>query len=164
MKEAPKRQELQDLVSLAAISEVVNQTLGVTQQVLAVHKLVVQDGNPLILLVDADTELGAYFVYFQIEDQPYHFVVVIREESKKLIASSAYIEAAVRVYLTLRSTTLHPDTITEKVGLTPTRKRLLGEAKHPRIPHVKFKENCWYFEPQEDMPGNLENKLKFLLD
>ncbi|MEO1590875.1 MAG: DUF4279 domain-containing protein [Cyanobacteria bacterium J06632_22] len=147
-----------------AISEVLNPTLGVTEQVLAVHKLAVQDGNPLILLVDKDGELGAYYIYFGIEDEPYHFVVVIRQEGKKLVASAAYIEAAIRVYLLISSTTLHPNTITEKVKLNPTRKGLLGEASHPRTPNVKFKENRWYFEPQKGVPGNLENKLNFLLD
>jgi hypothetical protein len=155
---------LQDVALSVAISEVLNPTLGVTEQVLAVHKLLVRDGNPLVLLVDKDTELEACYIYFDIEDEPYYFVVVIREEHKKLIASAAYIEAAVRVYLTIRSTTLHPDTITDKVKVNPTRTHLLGEARSPRTPHIRFKENCWYFEPQKSVPGSLENKLKFLLD
>lgn len=89
-----------------AISEVLQPTLGVTEQVLAVHKLVIQDdGNPLILLIDEESELGAYYVYFGVEDEPYYFVVVIRQESNELVASAAYIEAAVRVYLSIRSAT-----------------------------------------------------------
>ncbi|KJH71199.1 DUF4279 domain-containing protein [Aliterella atlantica] len=155
---------MQYLALSAAISEVLRPTLGVTQQVLAVHKLVVQDGKPLILLVDEKSELGAYYIYFGIEDQPYHFVVVIREEQKTPIASAAYIEASVRVYLAIASTTLAPDTITEKVKLNPTSKRLLGEPKNPRNPRLKFKEHRWYFEPQKNVPGSLETKLKFLLD
>jgi Domain of unknown function (DUF4279) len=155
---------LQDLALSVAISEVLNPTLGVTEQVLAVHKLIVRDGNPLILLVDEDTEPGAYYIYFEIEDEPYYFVVVIREDQNRLIASAAYIESAVRVYLTISSTKIHPDIITEKIKVNPTRKHLLGEARHSKTPHIKFKENCWYFEPQKDVPGNLENKLKFLLD
>lgn len=157
-------QNLQDLALQVAISEVLNPTLGVTQQVLAVHQLVVQDGSPLILLVDQTTELGAYYVYFAIQKQPYYFVVVIREEQEKLTASASYIEAGVRVYLTIISKTLDPDIITEKLKIKPTRKHLLGEAKYPKAPHVKFEENFWDFEPQRTVPGSLENKLNFLLD
>jgi hypothetical protein len=51
---------LQDIALSVAISEVLNPTLGVTEQVLDVHKLLVQDGNPLILLADEDTEPGLY--------------------------------------------------------------------------------------------------------
>ncbi|MBE9116413.1 DUF4279 domain-containing protein [Lusitaniella coriacea LEGE 07157] len=155
---------MQNLASQVAISEVLNPTLGVTEQVLAVHKLVVQDGNPLILEVDKDSEPGAYYLYFKIEDEPYHFVIVIREEGKNLVASAAYIEAAIRVYLSICSTTLHPREITKKVKLNPTKIHVLGELKYPRISHRKFTQNYWYFEPQKGMPGNLENKLKFLLD
>ncbi len=147
-----------------AIYEVLNPTLGVTEQVLAVHKLVVEDGNPLILLVDENSYPGAYYIYFGIEDEPYHFVVFIKQECEKLVASAAYIEAAIRVYLSIASTALDPNTITEKVKLNPTRTQLLGESRNPRNPNVKFKENRWYFEPQKGVPGNLENKLNFLLD
>lgn len=155
---------MQDSASQAAIYEVLNPTLGVTEQVLTVHKLVLENGNPLILLVDEDSEAGAYYIYFAIEDEPYHFVVVIRQEHEKLVASAAYIEAAVRVYLLIASTVLHPNTITQKVKLKPTRTQLLGESRNPRNPNVKFKENRWYFEPQKNVPGNLENKLNFLLN
>lgn len=147
-----------------AINEVLNPTLGVTEQALTVHKLVVEDGNPLILLVDEDSYPGAYYIYFAIEDEPYHFVVFIRSEGEKLVASAAYIEAAIRVYLSIASTVLHPNTITEKVKLNPTRTQLLGESRNPRNPNVRFKENRCYFEPQKGVPGNLENKLNFLLN
>jgi hypothetical protein len=43
---------LSNLAFKVAISEVLNPKLGVTEQVLAVHKLVIRDGSPLILLVD----------------------------------------------------------------------------------------------------------------
>jgi hypothetical protein len=155
---------LKDRASSIAISEVLNPTLGVTEQVLAVHQLSVLDGSPFVLRVDEDAEPGAYYIYFEIEDEPYHFVVVIREQQEKLMASAAYIEAAVRVYLTISSATLHPDSITDKVKINPTRTRFLGEARSPQAPHIKLKENRWYLEPQESTPGSLENKLKFLLD
>lgn len=147
-----------------AIAEALNPTLGVTEQVLAAHKLVFRDGTPLILRVDEESEPEAYFIYFGIEDEPYYFVVVIREENKNLVASATYIEAAVRVYLSIRSTTLSPSAITEKVTLNPTKTYLRGESRYPRNPHVKFKKHHWYFEPQKGVPGELENKLNFLLD
>jgi hypothetical protein len=156
--------KLKDLASQIAISEVLNPTLGVTEQVLAGHKLVATDNIPRILSIDDRSELGAFYVYFGIEGEPYYFVVVVREEEGKLIASASYIEAAVRVYLRITSTSLDPIAITERLKLTPTQSRKIGDIKHPRNPQLTFQEHRWYFEPQQDIPGNIENKLRFLLD
>jgi hypothetical protein len=155
---------LKDLASQIAISEVLNPTLAVTEQILAAHKLVLQNNLPKILAIDDDTEVGAFYIYFGIEDEPYHFVIVVRQEDEKLVASASYIEAAVRVYLRITSTSLDPIVITERVNLTPTKSHKIGDVKNPRTPQLTFQEHRWYFEPQQDIPGNIENKLRFLLD
>ncbi|MBE9039223.1 hypothetical protein IQ235_00235 [Oscillatoriales cyanobacterium LEGE 11467] len=152
----------EDLAKKVAISETFNPMLGVTEQVRAVHKLLVRDNTPKILFVDEKSEPGAFFIYFEIENEPYYFVLVVREENDRLVASASYIEAAIRVYLLISSTLLDPIAIIERVKLRPTRSYKIGEKRVPKS-LVKFKENRWYFEPQKDIPGTLENKLNFLL-
>lgn len=151
---------MRDVAVKVAVCEVLNPTLGVTEQVLAVHKIARQDRVLAILFVDEDTEAGAFYVYLGIENEPYHFVVVVRQEEGRLIASASYIEAAVRVYLTISSTSLEPSTITERVKLTPSRSCKIGEGRLPQLP----RENRWYFEPQRDVPGSAAQKVAFLLD
>jgi hypothetical protein len=155
--------ELQDLAVSVAIEEVLHPTWGVTQQVLAVHQIAIRDGQPSILRVDTETEPGTYFIYFEIVDEPYYFVIIVSEKDKILSVSGVYIEAEVKVELSISGTILHPDVITERLKLNPTRKCVLGESIRPQTPNIKFKTHSWYFEPQQDIPGELENKLQFLL-
>lgn len=155
---------MKDLAGQVAVSEALNPTLGVTEQVLAVHKLVQKDNAPAILLVEENSEVGAFFIYFGIVNEPYYFVVVVKQEDERLIASASYVEAAVRVYLGISSILLDPIAITERIKLIPTESYRIGEARLPRMRQLRFKENRWYFEPQKDTPGTLEDKLKFLLD
>jgi hypothetical protein len=156
---------LEDLARQIAIAETLNPTLGVSKQVLSVHKLVVKDNTPKILQIDGSRELGAFFVYFALEGEPYHFVIVIRSANDRMVAAAAYIEAGVRVYLTIVSMSLDPLSITNKVRLSPTRSYRMGDrirSQHRTSPIAK--EHRWYFEPQQDTPGELEQKLEFLLD
>jgi Domain of unknown function (DUF4279) len=155
---------LLDLVAQVAVSEVVTPMLGVTNQVLSVHKLAVKDGSPVILQIECNSETDTFCVYFKIESEPYYFVVTIGEKNEKLSVLGSYIEAAVRVYLRIGSIVLHPTAITEKVKLDSTRNVVIGESTIPKLPNFKSKENRWYFEPQTDTPGVLEKKLNFLLD
>jgi hypothetical protein len=155
---------LLDLVGQVAISEVVAPTLGVTIQVLTVHKVVIRDGVPVIFRIEYITETDTFCVYFKIEAEPYYFVVTIGRKDEKLSVLGSYLQAAVRVYLGISSSILDPTTITEKIKLNPTRSVVVGESPVPKLPNFKSKENRWYFEPQQDTPGELERKLNFLLD
>jgi hypothetical protein len=105
---------LLDLVTQVAVSEAVNPMLGVTIQVLTIHKLVVQDGIPVILRIEHISETDTFCVYFKIEAEPYYFVVAIGKENGKLSVLGSYIASAVRVYLRVGSTVLNPTAITKK--------------------------------------------------
>jgi Domain of unknown function (DUF4279) len=153
-----------DSVAQVAVSEVVTPSVGVTIQVLTVHKLVVRDGIPVILRIECITETDTFCVYFKIEAEPYYFVVTIGTKNGKLSVLGSSIDAAVRVYLLISSIILNPIVVTEKVKLNPTRTVAIGEPNIPQLPNFKSIENRWYFEPQQDTPGELERKLNFLLD
>jgi Domain of unknown function (DUF4279) len=147
-----------------AISEILEPQLGVTEQVLAVHRLIKLDGEFVPLDVHENSEAGKHFIYFAIEDEPYYFVIVVEKRKEGFACSASYIEAEVRVYLCITSLTLDPEMISQRIGLTPTRSRMIGEPQHPKTPYLKVKEHRWYLEPQKDLPRSLEDKLAYLLD
>jgi Domain of unknown function (DUF4279) len=155
---------LLDLVAQLAVSEVVAPTLGVTIQVLTVHKLAIRDGIAVISRIECIAETATYCVYFKIDTEPYYLVVTIGKKNGKMLVLGSYIEAAVRVYLRISSTIHDPITITEKVKLNPTKSVAIGESHIPQLSNFKSKNNRWYFEPQQDTPGELERKLNFLID
>jgi Domain of unknown function (DUF4279) len=152
-----------ELAKQAAIAEVLQPQLGTTEQFLAIHQLVMKDGVPIVLNVTTKDEIGVYCVYFQIVGERYYLMIVIVKEEEELVARSSYLEPAVRVYLHISSPLLAPTTISEKIKIQFTRSGNIGERINPRSP-VKHKENRWYFEPQANLPGNLEDKLEYLLD
>ncbi len=151
---------MEDLVRQIAIAEALNPQIGLTEQILAVHQLTMVDHVPSILLVDDNSD--GFRVYFGIENEPYYLVIVVREKAGELVAEFASLEAAVRVYLAISSKVYSPTAITERIGLTPTRTCLMGAPRTP-IKSLRFQEHRWYFEPQQNIPGDLHQKLNFLL-
>ena len=147
-----------------AIAEILKPQLGVTEQVLAVHRLTKSDGEFVPLDVHENSEVGRYFIYFGIEDEPYYFVMVVEQAEEGFTCSASYIEAAVRVYLCITSLTLDPEMISHRIGLTPTRSQRTGDLRRSKNSHLKIKEHRWYLEPQKDLPRSLEYKLAYLLD
>jgi Domain of unknown function (DUF4279) len=155
---------LQTTAIQVAIAEILKPQLGVTGQVLAVHRLTKQNGEYTPLDVHENPEIGRYFIYFGIEDEPYYFVIVVDQTEEKFACSASYIESAVSVYLVITSLIVDPEMISHRIELTPTRSQRIGDARHPRSPHLKIKEHRWYFEPQKDLPRSIEDKLTYLLD
>jgi Domain of unknown function (DUF4279) len=151
-----------ELAKQVAITEVLHPQLATTEQFLAIHQLVMKDEVPIVLHVTTKDEIGVYCVYFQIEGERYYLKIVVCKEEEDLIAGSSYLEPAVRVYLHISSPLLAPATISEKIKIQFTRSENIGERIRPRS--LEHKENRWYFEPQANLPGNLEDKLEYLLD
>jgi hypothetical protein len=156
--------EIQDLVKKCAIAEALRPKLGATQQILGIDRLVLTEGIPLALLVEQLPERDIFRVYFKIQDQPYYLVVIVSQEQEQFVADFALRAAEVRAYLTIQSQLLTPTIITERAGLTPTRSQQMGELMQPAYSPRRFAEHRWYFEPQANIPGSLEDKLEFLLD
>src|SRR5688572_1727990 len=74
-----------------ARAEIATHTFGVTGQYLAVHEVVVNaDGLSAIARVDDTSEVGAYHVYFELRDVPYHFVVVVGPDEAQTLSVSGH--------------------------------------------------------------------------
>lgn len=148
----------------AAIKEVLTPTLGITEQILSVHQIVMRSATPVIARIQDKSESGAYHIYFALEGEPYYFVVAVSFSDNQYFVSGSYIESAVRVYLRVSSDILEPEEITSRVGLIPTQCYTKGEKRYQRNPHLKFKEHRWYFELDKDIPNSIEEKLDSLLE
>ena len=137
-----------------ATIELENQALDFTEQFLQVHQILYRDNKPVIARVDDTREREAFFVYFTLQQQPYFYVLVIRIRNYKLTIDASYVEARVRVYLSIKSEELNVQQINELIGLTSTKTKY--------FPRAKF--NNWQFEPQKDIPEEIERKLDYLLN
>lgn len=152
---------LQQAAAEVACAEVLSPTWGVVEQILAVHKIVILDGMPSIARIDNITP-EIFNVYFYLEEQYYFLVIVVESNNNSLVVAGSYVEANISVYLIVESDLLEPDAITARIGIQPTRTNIRGEPRTPKSGLV-WKANHWIFEPQKDVPDELERKLSFLL-
>lgn len=152
---------LQQAAAEVACAEVLSPTWGVVEQILAVHKIVILDGMPSIARID-DTTPGIFDVYFYLEEQHYFLVIVVESNNNSLVIAGSYVEANISVYLMINSDLLEPDAITARIGILPTRTKNKGEPRTQRSSLV-CQTSQWIFEPQKDVPDELERKLSFLL-
>ncbi len=143
--------------------EIASPTLSATKEILAVHTPVLADGQPLIARADLTREKGAFYFYFRLEHEPYYLVLAVGpDDQKKLAVTSACIEAAVRVFLLVKSEKHTPDEITQRLGLTPTAAYAKGDRLHPELPPLPYTK--WRLEPHKSLPEDLGRKLDLLLD
>lgn len=152
---------LQQAAVEVACAEVLSPTWGVVEQILAVHKIVLLDGMPSIARIDNLTP-EIFNVYFYLEEQYYFLVIVVESNNNSLVVAGSYIEANISVYLIINSDLLESDAITARIGIQPTRTKKKGEPRTPKSSLV-WETNYWIFEPQKDVPDELERKLSFLL-
>lgn len=147
---------LQQAVEVAC-AEVLSPTWGVVEQILAVHKIVVSDGMPLIARID-DTTPEIFNVYFYLEEQYYFLVIVVESNNNSLVVAGSYVEANISVYLMINSDLLEPDAITAQVGIQPTRTDIKGEPRTPKS-NLVWETNYWIFEPHKAVLMNLTVNL-----
>lgn len=153
---------LQQSVAAIARQEVLAPTWGVVKQILAVHKLVILDGVPSIARIDDTREPEVFYIYFPLENQCYFLVILVEFNNSEFVVTGSYIEADIRVYLIVDSDLLEPDVITALIGIKPTTTHKKGELRTPKS-NLLCRTNQWIFEPQQDVPEELERKLSFLL-
>jgi hypothetical protein len=144
-----------------ARQEILSPTLATTKEVLAVHTPVLEDGQPLIARADTAREPGAFYFYFRLEGEPYYLVVVVWLGDKGLAVGCSCIEAAVRVFLLIKSKNLSPDEITRRLGLEPTAAQAKGTQLHKGL--APLAQTLWRFEPHKTLPEEVGRKLDLLL-
>lgn len=143
-----------DVAVRLARAEVVARTFALTRQYLATQDVVKDSaGLATVARVDDSHEPGAYHVYFEMRDGPYHCVVVVKPNGTGVLEVSwIYVQPAIRVYLAIRSTHVAPDEITRRTRLEPTRIRLKGTPIGIRQGGRPLNEHCWDLEARPDFP------------
>jgi hypothetical protein len=146
---------IEETVVEIAKQELAKPTLSDVARLLKVHKLAMVNDQLSSARVKIDDKNQRAQVYFDIEDEPYYFVLTVDYENKTI--GSVYIETKYRVYLRIISNDIPPSYITNCIGIIPTETGL-------KKAHHKEGMNFWHFEPQKDIPDTVECKLEYLLD
>ncbi|HUU96761.1 MAG TPA: DUF4279 domain-containing protein [Phycisphaerae bacterium] len=152
--------EREQIIEIAR-REIRLQNLGITQQVLEVHRIVEAEAGPKVAGVLEGKDPAWAHVYFAIEDELYFFKIDVQTSPVPRVLS-ADVEARANVYFSAPSQVLDPDEISELIGLEPTRSWRKGTPLYNsgRLRPI----SVWIYEPQHAMPGRVERKLPFLLD
>ncbi|WP_028580891.1 DUF4279 domain-containing protein [Desulfogranum japonicum] len=145
-----------------AITEIITPKLKVTEQFFAVHDI--DDKDP-IKYIERDDE--QYLVFVGIKNEPFYWVVKIEEKNNTPIVTWGHCNPYSRIYFSITSSSIPPETITRKLKLDPTRSGKKGETWQSRkgpVPGRIFKEDLWQYE--ENLPDALdfEDKLNSMLD
>jgi Domain of unknown function (DUF4279) len=149
-----------------ALEEVRVQHLYMTQQFFRPHTLRLENGEPKTTVLKAED--GAFEVYFHLEGEDYFLVMMVAEDGAGLAVRGCRAEAGCQVYLTVLSDTLHPDEITARTGLVPTRSWVMGETGtfpngQPR--RRPYAYHGWTLDLAGPYtPGTFEDKLDALLN
>ena len=144
-----------------AIEEIETKTFGVTEQFLAIHKLVYIDNKPKIARVDTDKEDEA-IVYLNVEDEKF-FLAVYVDTKPNLKVRWTNTEPYHSVYFRASSDTLSLKQLSELTTLTSTRGRNKGDKKNPNGSKIEWKESSIFIEPNPEA-DEFEDKLTKLLD
>lgn len=145
-----------------AIEEIETKTFGVTEQFLAIHKLVYIDNKPKIARIDTDKKDEA-IVYFNVEDEEFYFLIYIdtKPNIKVRWTNTAPYHS---VYLRASSETLSLNKLAELTNLSFTRGRNKGDKKRPdTASEIVWKRSTIDFEPNPEA-DEFEDKLTKLLN
>jgi hypothetical protein len=149
------------LIIEKAIEEVETKTLGVTQQFLAIHKLVYADNKPKIARVDTD-KVDEAIVYFNVEDAKF-FLAVYVDLKPNVSVRWTNTEPYHSVYFRASSETLSLSELSDVTLLIITKGRNKGDKKNPDSGKVVWKESSIFIEPNPEA-DEFEDKLTKLLD
>lgn len=141
-----------------AIQEVLNPSLTLTRQFLAVNKVIFKEGVPFIEDIILDPEENLARVYFPIEGEQYYLVVTLVPEPNPIIRGIA-ISPGNEVYFAVKSETHSPEELLTLAAIEPTRTWRRGE-RNGKLPL----HNGFEIRFSEKKTGDVEDKLRSLLD
>ncbi|AZZ93224.1 DUF4279 domain-containing protein [Hahella sp. KA22] len=150
-------QDLSELIISVAAGEIDTPSLGVTEQVLASHKIARKP-----IKIDMNTQMDCCNVYYSLVGESYYFVLSLKQDAEQWRINWAYIEPHVRVRLVIQSSSLTPDRMSSFIGLKPTHSYLQGEKRNKSVNSV-YRHHGWGFELDKDVPDSLEKKLDKLI-
>lgn len=141
-----------------AIEEIEQVNFGVTGQFLEVHKIKYHEGVPVVARVDLTPTDDTSIVYFNVEDEPFFFVVYMNNTPEPHVRWVGT-ENAYSVCINTSSEILNAKEMAAMTTLIPTRSWSKGDLKKSGV----YKHSQLIFEPNPEV-DEFETKLKKLLD
>lgn len=142
-------QEIRDV----AIAEILHPKFALTQQLLAVNKLVIREQVPVVEDVILREEEKMAEVYFPIEGEHYYFAVYVELEPQVSIRWIG-MSSENRVYFYAKSVEHRLDELVTLAGVNPTRTWEVGK-------HIRH--NGFEIRPSLKETGNVEDKLRTII-
>ena len=149
-----------DAIVLAAIEELRSRTLGVTQQLLAIHDVKRENGQPVIDRVDRERGDGLAIVYVPVEGERFYLAIYVQTADVPRVAD-VETEPWHRVYFRAWSDTLDLAALRAMTTLEPTRSWSKDQPIARKM--IAYKFSGFDVEPNPE-PDEFEDKLRKLLD
>jgi hypothetical protein len=150
-----------DEIKRVAIEEVKSSNFRATKQFLGANKLVYINGAPVIEDVIIRGSEDPAEVYFPVCGEEYYFVIYVAL-SPKICVHFMSMSAGNRVYLNVASEELELPELISMFGIQPTSTRVKGSKR--KFGSMTYDHNGFEFEPIQKKTGEVEEKLKILLD
>ncbi|MDF2192734.1 DUF4279 domain-containing protein [Paraflavitalea sp. CAU 1676] len=138
--------------------ELLEQTMGATEQFLAIHSPVLVEGKPKVDRIDRERE-GRIVVYLPVLEQQFYFTFYINAEKGEITGMDT--EAWQRVYFRATSETMSADDLKAMTRLMVTNWWSKGDLKWNGRSAHKYSNIEILSNPE---PDAFEDKLKKLLD
>lgn len=144
-------------IQAVAMAEILQPTLAMTEQFLAVHKIVFKEHEPVVADVILSAEEQMAEVYFPVERERYYFVVYLDVEPQVALRTTG-MSAGNRVYFFALSEERPGDELVAIAAVQPTRVWEKG-GKGEHIP----RHNGFEVRPSLKETGEVEDKLRTLI-
>lgn len=142
-----------------AIAEVKAKSWGVTEQFLDIHSLIYEGEEPMIAHIDRDSEADRAIVYFAVKDEEFFLAVHVQINPGPEVVWVGT-EPCHVICFRASSKNLSVAELLKATTLKPTNTYNKGDRRDNRTTHLfSYIE----FLPNPE-PGNLEDKLRKLLD
>ena len=154
----------QDIAFELALKEVRDREWAMTRQFLWAHRLKMQGQTPeldQVEVVHGESETK-YLFNFPVEGERYFFVLPVFKTPAGFSLGYCHAVAASKVSLRFTSESILPETITEQVGLEPTKSWHLGDIRQPGNGTYSF--HNWEFRATNFLSGDFDRKFSQLLD
>ena len=143
----------------ASLQECKDQTLESTKQFFMVHEL---RENPVAQINKSYNNY--YNIYLKVKTHQYYWALQFEIINGLPVVKFGSCWNHANIYLSITSTSVHPDKITKLLKIDPSEKRVKGEPPFPNVERLN-KVNRWkYNYPLDRVADCLEDKIERILN
>lgn len=147
-----------DALITAAMREIAEPVLGVTEQFFSIHQAT---SDPIAHLSGDGQKVS---IWIRIQDEPFYWVQQLsRNEEQRWDPLWGYCSHHANVYLTVSHPAMHPEEITRLLGIEPDRTSVNGTPITQRDGSSLFDSHRWYLNSPAAAASDFECQLVALL-